>query len=511
MHQIRQITTLILNKHSIRSIVRLTGIARNTVREYKRRVEKCSIGGEQLLALEDEALSAIVYPLDDALISHTERWNDLQKRLPYFTEELRRRGVTRQLLWDEYKSEYPAGYGYTQFCDHLARKKNIAGATLHLNHAPGEQMMVDFAGDTLSYVDHLTGEVFECQVLVCILPYSNYTYVEPLRSQKQEDFIAGLSNALYYMGGAPQSIKCDNLKSAVIKANRYEPVFTEALQYFANYYNLTAMATRVRKPKDKASVENAVGVAYKRIYAPLRNEAFGSLEELSRAVRIQLDKHNAHFFKARDYSRKMRFEAEEKTLLKSLPDQRYVIRHVTKSKVQKNYHVIVGEDYHQYSVPYTLIGKTLKLVYTTDEVEVYHEQKRVALHRRNYKKYGYTTLVAHMPDNHVHVVKAKGWDEQYFLSQALLTGISTHAFISRILSSRSFPEQTYNSCLGILRLGKQYGADRLEAACLRALEAPVSNYGIISNILKHGLDKAVEPPQQSIPFHDNIRGEPVYQ
>lgn len=511
MHQIRQITELIVKQYSIHSIVRLTGIARNTVREYKRRVDQCSIEGEQLLALDDEALSAIVYRQQPASISNKERWDDLQKRLPYFTEELRRRGVTRQLLWDEYKNEYPAGYGYTQFCDHLSKKINIGSATMHLSHTPGEQMMVDFAGDTLSYADHSTGEVHQCQVLVCVLPYSNYTYVEPLRSQKQEDFIGGLSNALYYMGGVPQSIKCDNLRSAVTKANRYEPVFTEAMQYFASHYNLTAMAARVRKPKDKASVENAVGVAYKRIYAPLRNEIFGSLEELNRAVRIQLDKHNAHFFKARDYSRKMLFEAEEKNLLKSLPDRRYITGHATKAKVQKNYHVILGEDYHQYSVPYTLIGKTLKLVYTRDEVEIYHEQKRVALHRRSYKRYGYTTLTAHMPDNHVHMVKAKGWDEQYFLSQASAIGISTHGFISRLLSSRSFPEQTYNSCLGIFRLGKQYGVSRLEAACERALQAPVTNYGIISNILKHGLDKAVQPPQQTIPFHDNIRGETTYQ
>jgi len=509
MHQIRQITELLLKQYSIHAIVRLTGIARNTVREYKRRVAQCSLSPEQLLALEDDAFSAIIYDKDPSQ-TDTIRAKDMQERLPYFIEELRRRGVTRQLLWDEYKHEYPDGYSYTQFCEHLSKEFKIKGAVMHFQHTPAEKMMVDFAGDTLSYVERTTGEVIDCQVLVCVLPFSNYTYVEVLRSQKQEDFIQGLSNALKYIGGVPQCIKVDNLRTAVTKANRYEPKFTEAMEYFVSYYNLTAMAARVLKPRDKASVENAVGVAYKRIYAPLRNDIFYSLNELNHAVRKQLEKHNTFFFKGKDYSRKMVFEAEEKSLLKSLPDKLYILRHTTRAKVQRNYHVILGEDFHQYSVPYTLIGKELKLIYTTETVEIYYEQKRVALHTRNFKRYGYTTETGHMPANHAHMVKTKGWDADYFLSQALLIGINTHQFFTRILSSKIFPEQTYNSCLGILRLGKQYGIIRLEAACARACNAPSANYGIIKNILKHGLDKVTDQQQGQIPFHDNIRGDTTY-
>ena len=191
---------------------------------------------------------------------------------------------------------------------------------MHFTHAPAEQMMVDFAGGTMQYVDRSTGEIHECQVLVCVLPYSNYTYVEALRSQKQEEFISGLSNALYYLEGSPQSIKSDNLRTAVTKSNRYEPTFTEEMEFFGTYYGLTVMAARVRKPRDKASVESAVNIAYKRIYAPLRDEIFFSLKELNHAIRIQLEKHHDKNFQRKDFSRKMIFDKKKNTFLKNYPN-----------------------------------------------------------------------------------------------------------------------------------------------------------------------------------------------
>lgn len=510
MHQIRQIAELLSKQYSIRSIAKLTSVARNTVREYQQRLVRCGLSCDQLLALDDDAFGRMVYCDNRLGGDEVSRSADLENRMPDLLLELRRKGVTRLLLWDEYKSDYPSGYGYTQFCDHIARHLRIHGAVMQLHHEPGEQLLVDFAGDKLKYVDTSTGEVIECEILVCTLPFSQYTYVEAMASQKQEYFIKGLSNALYFLGGVPQSIKTDNLKSAVTKANRYEPTFTEAMEHFGKYYNTTVMAARVRKPRDKASVENAVTNTYRRIYAPLRNTVFESLEALNQGVAAQLEKHNSHLFQRKDYSRKKMFETEEKHLLRSLPGTPFQIRHVTQSKVQKNYHVILGEDHHQYSVPYTLIGKTLKLIYTADHVEIYFEQKRVALHVRNYRKHGYTSLLEHMPLNHAHMVKARGWDADYFLAQAKLIGTATHDYIARILASKSFPEQTYNSCLGILRLGKQYGNVRLEAACTRALAAPVANYGILSNILKNGLDKITGPEQMQIPLHDNLRGHNTY-
>lgn len=506
MHQLKQIVDLLNKNYGIRSIVRMSGVSRNTVREYKLCMEQSKLSLEQLSLLDEQALHDLLIrkKADHAL--QCERRIDFNKRIAHFSKELRRTGVTRLLLWDEYRQSYCDGYSYSQFCDHLSKAEKIKNAVMHFTHEPGRQMMVDFAGDTLSYVDRSTGEIHACQVLVCILPFSNYTYVEALRSQKQEDFISGCSNAFYFINGATQSIKCDNLRSAVIRASRYEPIFTEAMELFAEYYGITAMAARVCKPRDKASVEGAVSVAYKRIYAPIRDQLFYSLTELNYAIRIQLEKHNAMNFQGRDFSRKNLFEKEEKQFLKALPEQPYTIRHAVRAKVQKNYHVILGEDRHQYSVPYQLIGKTLKVIYTNDLVEIYHDYKRVALHSRSYKKGGYTTLASHMPANHVHMYERKGWNTDTFMNQAEVIGPATNAFIARVLSSKSFLEQSFNSCLGIFRLGKHFGNDRLEAACLRAADSPQANFGIIQNILKHNLDKKQEAILPAIPLHENIRG-----
>ena len=509
MHQIRRILELAIESYSIRRIAELTAVSRRTIGEYLALVAKTAIPLPELLACDDETLSAIVYQ-KSALPVRDSRWQYLEASIPDLLLELKRTGVTRKLLWQEYKNDTPDGYGYTQFCEHLARHICIKDAVMHFDHQPGDQLQVDFAGDKLNYVDTSTGEIIACEVLVCTLPFSQYAYVEAITSQKQEHFIKGLSNALYFLGGVPKSIKTDNMRTAVVAANRYEPKFTEAMDYFGNYYGTTVLAARVRKPRDKPSVENTVVNTYRRMYAPLRNIVFTSLEELNHALRLQLEKFNASPFQKKEHSRKLLFEMYEKQTLKPLPDQLYEIRRTTQGKVQKNYHVILGEDWHQYSVPYTLIGKELKLIYTTDYVEIYHDQKRVALHKRNYIRNGYSTLTDHMPANHVHMAQAKGWDAPYFLTKAKRIGINTHDYMQRMLSSKAFTEQTYNACLGIFRLGTQYGADRLEAACSRALHATHANYRTIYNILMHGLDKINEPEQIQIPLHENIRGNDTY-
>lgn len=511
MHQIKQIVEFFSKDYGVRTIVRLTGISRNTVRDYKHRIKESKLSLSELLALDEESLAAIMKRKLLKEESSSGRRETFEARLDYFFSELGRKGVTRQLLWDEYRSENPDGYSYSQFCEHLSKERRVKDAVMHFTHHPAEQMMVDFAGTPLHYVDRSTGEIIKCEVLVCVLPYSNYSYVEALRSQKQEEFISGLSNALYYIAGVPQSIKCDNLRTAVTKASRYEPTFTEAVNFFGAYYGTTVMAARVRKPRDKASVESAVSIAYKRIYAPLRNQTFYSLAELNHAIRQQLEKHHALAFQRKTFSRKAIFESEEKILLKPLPENPYVIKHTALAKVQKNYHVILGEDFHQYSVPYRFIGETVKLIYTKDHLEVYHDHKRVAFHSRNYKRHGYTTLQSHMPENHKHMAERKGWNADTFINRAAFIGPATKAFVERILTSKVFPEQTYNSCLGLFRLGKQYGNDRLEAACKRAGESPHANFGVIHNILKNNLDKNSQPEIAFIPDHENIRGSTNYQ
>lgn len=515
MHQIKRIIELQLQGRSIRQTVRLTGLSRNTVRDYLRRLSSFGMSWQELLSLDEESIGALVYvdPSEKSIVGRSidNRLGDLKNHLESYALELKKRGVTKQLLWGEYRKVYPDGYGYTQFCAYLNQHLRIDEAVMHFTHQPGESSQIDFAGKKLSYVDRNTGEVIECESLVCVLPFSHYMYVEAIASQKQEHFIPALGRFKYFIGGVTACIKMDNMRTAVQRSNRYEPVFTEAMEYFAAHYGTTAITARVGKPRDKGSVEKAVDLAYKHIYAPLRNHTFHSLEELNVAIRKQLDLFNNRPFKNKPGSRKELFEQHEKPLLKMLPPSIYEIKHTTDSKVQRNYHIIVGEDRHQYSVPYTLIGKRLKIIYTSDTVEIYDDLRRVAIHKRSYQKNGYTTNVEHRPINHQKIAEQRAWDDEYFLRNASYIGQSVQELVKRILTSKGFYEQTYNSCLGILRLGKQYGSDRLEAACKRALGASRVNYGIVDNILKNNLDKLTESSSDAIPNHPQIRGPKSYQ
>lgn len=515
MHQIRRIIELKQQGRGIRHTVRLTGLSRNTIRGYLKRISSAGLTLSEAMALDDTALSAIVYEADEkapAGRNVDDRYAALAEKLDNYCSELRKRGVTRQLLWEEYRKEHLNGYGYTQFCEYLNQHIRIDDAVMHFVHRPAETLQIDFAGAKLGYVDRGTGEWISCEVLVCVMPFSHYTYVEALPSQKQEHFIAGLSRCLGFLGGVPWSLKVDNMRTAVLKSNRYEPVFTEAMEHLAQHYGTTALAARVGKPRDKASVEKAVDLSYKHIYAPLRNQIFHSLEELNVAIGKQVELFNVRSFKNKPGSRKQAFEEHEKPLLKPLPTSLYEIKNTTESKVPKNYHVILGEDRHNYSVPYNLIGKRLKIIYTSDTVEVYDNLNRVALHKRNYTRNGYSTKAEHQPPSHRHTAEQRAWDDEYFLRNASYLGQSVQEAVKRILASKVTEVQTYNSCLGVLRLAKSYGADRLDAACHRALSAPRINYGMIKNILENHLDKVNQPQAPvTVPIHNQIRGPKEYQ
>ena len=516
MHQIRTIIEFQQQGRSIRHTVRLTGLSRNTIRDYLRRISSAGLTLLEAIKLDDASLSAIVYAdtveKNSAGRNVDDRYSTLAPKLDDYCSELRKRGVTRQLLWEEYRKEYPNGYGYTQFCEYLNHHTRIDEAVMHFVHRPAESLQIDFAGSKLGYVDRTTGEWITCEVLVCVMPYSHFLYVEALPSQKQEYFIAGLGRCLGFLGGVPWSMKVDNMRTAVLKSNRYEPVFTEAMQYFAEHYGTTVLAARVGKPRDKASVEKAVDLSYKHIYAPLRNQIFHSIDELNAGIRKHVELFNARRFKNKPGSRKQLFEEHERPLLKPLPSSIYEIKNTTESKVPKNYHVILGEDRHHYSVPYTLIGKRLKIIYTADTVEVYDNLSRVAIHKRNYTRNGHSTNPDHQPANHKHIAKQRAWDDEYFLRNASYLGQSVQEAVKRILASKVIEVQTYNSCLGILRLGKTYGSDRLEAACHRALGAPRINYGMIKSILEKNLDRvSVQQHQFDPPIHNQIRGPEQYQ
>lgn len=511
MLQIRRILQLLEESRSKRSISRDMGISRNTVDYYEQRVKVSGLTLAQLLLLKDGELAQFIYNSGTTQAANS-RQTEFNSQLDHYLKELTRTGVTRQLLWQEYILSHPEGYAYTQFCERLNQGKRLRTVVMHLDHQPGEKMEVDFAGKKLSYIDPVGKIKIECPVLICVLPYSGLTYVEALSNATQENVYNSLSRAFRYFQGVTQSVLSDNMRQYVIKSNRYEPAFNDLAEQWSVHYNTTLTATRVVKPRDKATVEKHVHISYLRVFAPLRNIVFGSLDALNIGIMDCLQKHNNTPMQHTKISRRERFVAQEKSSLKPLPASNFIVRYRVKAKVQRNYHVILGEDMHQYSVPYIHVGKEVQIVYDLHEVEVFLDMQRIALHARTCRRNGYSTKEEHMPEKHLRYKETKGWDGDYFLAQAVKVGVNTQSVVARLLAKNQFPAQTYNSCLGIFSLGKKYGNDRLESACKLAMTAPFTTYQIISNILKNNRDKEEIPePTLSFPTHENIRGKEEYQ
>lgn len=515
MQQIRSLIQLLEKGYSLRAISAQIGLSRQPVTFYAARLKNAPYSLEALRQLPDEDLASIVYaPVVEKSLSENLRRQELDVRMPYFLSELKRTGVTRLLLWEEYCKESNDPFRYTQFCILLKQASTITNASMHLVHTPGAMVMADFAGDKMSYVDRSSGEVIFCPVLVAVLPFSKYTFAMALPDASIPQVIKALNACMAYFGGVPLSLKTDNMKQVVTKSCRYEPLFSEALQQWALHYNITLLTTRIAKPKDKGAVENEVKIAYQRIYAPLRDEMFYYIGQLNEAVNKQLALHNEKLFQLKDYSRLQQFNLEEKSLLQSLPPEEFVIRHRVLAKVQKNYHITLGEDYHHYSVPYQFIGKQVSAVYDSDNVEIYCQHKRIALHRRSYKKHDFTTVGDHMPQGHQRYFEQQGWTPAYFLDQAMQIGPFVERYVDQVLKARAYTEQTYNACRGILRLHKQYGSLRLQTACSRALTGNVFNYRTIHNILSNNLDQlkdGYQPDLFKLPDHNNLRGKDSYQ
>ncbi len=509
MKIVRKLMLLLQRGLSERQIARELRISRPSVNRFKERLAASGMPLDELLGVEDAILSGIVQPKTEKTIVEDERTDFIALRKDYYKVELRRTGVTRMLLWQEYTKDNPAGYGYSKFCELLAELMLPDQASYHMNaYEPAAMMMVDFAGDKISYIDRFTGELVECSVFVSVLPYSGYSYAIALANERTPSVIKALNASLAYFGGAPRSLKCDNMRTAVIKGSKYEPVFTEVFEQWALHNSIALFAARPRKPKDKALVEKEVLLTYQRLYAPLRDREFFSLEQINTAFEEQLKIHHQMYFQKKTISRLEQFIELEKEHLQPLPITPFVICHKDLCKLKMNYHIVLKEDDHQYSVPYKYIGKMVAVNYDTDHVEVFYNMQRIAFHKRSYKKTGYTTLIEHMPPNHQKFTEQNGWDADYFLREALKIGVSTQQYIEKLLQSRPVIQQSFDGCKGILRLVSRYSPERLEAACKRALPGSRCGYNTIENILKNNLDKLSidEPDLFHIPSHDNTRG-----
>ena len=513
MLQVRRILQLLSDGQSKREVSRQIGASRNTIDSYETRFNLSGKSYDELRQLSDTDLAAVVYPQKTVKEPDSKR-KHIDEHLDYFSNELKRTGVTRELLWDEYRQTVSESYSYSRFCDILSRyrcKKNLA---YHNTYTPGELTEFDFAGKKMSYVDRSTGEIVECPVLVFTLPYSSFSYIEPLSSSRLEHLVPAMNRAVEYFGGTTKVTLTDNMKQIVSQTNRYEPSFTLLAEQWSVHYNTALKAARPAKPKDKPSVEKSVHLSYQRIYARMRNETFYSLEELRARVRELLEEFNDRDMFKQGVSRREKFTSEEKHLLRELPGEPFVLKSLTKAKVKPNYHVILGEDWHQYSVPHQYVGQKVTIVYDEQVVEVFIDNmKRIAVHIRDCRRNGYTTLPEHMPESHLKYKEQKGWNEDDFIYKAERIGEQTRIAINKLLGAKAFIEQTYDGCLGVLRLADKYGNDRLEAACKRANTGSRINYKILHNILKNNLDKIqIEENELTlfIPEHENIRGAEAY-
>lgn len=512
MLQIRRLLQMLSNGSSIREINREMGIHRRTIRIYIERFRASGHSNETLLRLTDSALSEVVQIKEKEIRFQGNR--ELSEvKLKGYIKELQHPHVTRQLLWEEYRNEEPEGYSYSQFCEYLYRYKKQTEVSLQMDHPPGERCEIDFAGDFLYYYDSVNKTKVSCPVLVCTLPSSGFSYVEPLGSSRLVDLIPALNRSLEYLGGVPMFIVTDNMAQIVSRVSRYEPKFTELAEQWSLHYNTSIKAVRVKKPKDKASVEKAVHLSYQRIYAQMRNETYYSLSALKYRVKELLEAFNDRPMKVYRISRRERFLKDEKSYLRPLPESLYVLKYKTQSRVKKNYHVLLGEDWHQYSVPYQYIGQQTSLVYDSEIVEIFLDNyQRIAVHQRDTSRYGTTTLSEHRPESHRRYLQQRELNEDDFLSWASTIGNSTEEAVVKLLSAKSFIEQTYDACLGLMQLARKYGEQRLEAACKRANQCGRITYTMLKNILENNQDKTPEPNRiiLQIPEHENLRGPKTY-
>lgn len=507
---IREIIRLKQKGLSNSAICNATGKSRPTIVKYLKAIGNCGLSHEELLNRTDSELHHLFLDEDAPDAKEMNKiLIEINNFFDYAIAELGKTGVTRKLLWQEYKEKHPDGLQYSQFCYHLSKRLKSTEGYMPVAHKMGDKAFVDFTGKKFKTVDPVTGEIKEKEGFVVTLSGSQYTYVEACESQKIPDFLRAIENAFHYFGGVPECVVIDNLKSGVKKACKYEPEINEQLVQLALHYNTVIMPTRPRKPKDKSLAEGAVKIAYQRIFARLRNETYYNTQQLNLGIKQCLIKYNQACFQKAPFSREDLFLNHEKKVLKPLPAKRFELKEYKEATVQKNCHISLTQDKCYYSVPYQYVGKKVKVAFTPDDVEIYYQHQRIAFHKRSRSPYKYVTEKEHMRSSHLHVRQI---DPDQLLRRAAVIGPDVPQYLKGVMNANSYIEQGYKSCQGILGFVGKVGRERLNNACKRAIEYGVYNYPTIKNILNRGLDKDISEQDSSlqIPFHENIRGKNYY-
>ena len=489
---------------SDRQIARSLGLSRPTVAAYVQRAQGAGLSWPLPDGLDAATLEQRLFPSSPAPGPFTPQAPDWAT----VHHELKRKGVTLFLLWQEYKATTPEGFQYSWFCQAYRTWTSKLNLVMRQSHRAGEKLFVDYAGQGIPVVNGQTGEVHEAMLFIAVLGASNYTYVEATWTQSLPDWIGSHVRTFAALGGVPDIVVPDNLKAAVTRAHRYEPELNRTYADLAHHYGVAVIPARAAKPRDKAKVEVGVQVVERWIVARLRHHTFFALAEVNAAIGTLLPTLNARPFKKLPGSRQSLFATLDRPALKPLPAQPYEYAEWKRARVNIDYHVEV--DGHYYSVPYALVKQQLEVRVSAQVVELFHKGTRVASHLRSRLKGRHSTGATHMPTAHRHYAE---WTPQRLVRWAASSGAATAQVVETILASRPHPQQGFRSCLGIMRLGKSYGPERLDAACRRALTIGACSYKSIESILKNGLDRTplpATPPAPTAPSHANIRGPEYY-
>ncbi|MBQ2196385.1 MAG: IS21 family transposase [Prevotella sp.] len=496
----------------IRSLCPMFGLSRNTVRQYVRKFCESGITLEQLQSMSEHHLQEMFCESKKRERKPSPRQVQLEALLPDYAARLKHKGVTVRSLYEEYKREHPDGYQHSAFGVQLQRYTFSSRAVGHVEHYAGDQMYIDYAGDKLEIVDELTGEVRKVEVFVAILPCSHYTYSEASFSQSTEDLIRSCENAIRFFGGAPMAIVPDNLKAAVIRSDRHEPVINTFFAAFADHYQCAVCPARVRHPKDKALVENAVKLMYRSVYLDVEGLVFHDIDSLNAAIRVSLERFNGRRLTGREESRRELFLRAEADFLNPLPAVRFQQRERKTATVMKNSYVTLFR--HHYSMPKEYIGKRVEIVYDADTLDIYHGMDLVTSHQRDDTPYGYTQKEAHhLPGRHGSYEE----DLREIYQRASEIDNALLSYLKEVTAERRYLAVAFRSCRGIMSLEEKFGLDRLVAACMCASQLKVYGYQDVLGILNRGDDadflgegkddtSVNNPPVQ----HENIRGRDYY-
>lgn len=483
------------NGLSQREIAGATGCSVGTVCNVLSNAKASGIGYPSEVSSKE--LGSLLYPPRATVMGKPKPEPDLG----YLHREMQKKGMTLTLLWEEYKTAYPDGLMFTQFCQRYREFRKQNDVYLRKIYKAGERMLVDWAGMTMHYIDS-KGDKKEVYLFVADLPASSYLYVAPFRDMGEKSWIDGHIQAFEYYGGAPRIIVPDNTKTAVTKARYYDPELNQSYREMATHYGSAVIPARSRKPKDKAPVETSVQIAERRIIAKLRNREFFSYEELCLAVRAELEIVNTKPFQKLNTNRRALFLEIEQKELQDLPRGKYEYAEWKQAKVAFDYHV--QHDSHYYSIPYHYAGRQVRIRATARMIEVFCDGERIAAHVRSYDKYQrYVTQTQHMPEKHRVVME---WSPERFISWAKTIGEHAEQYIRQLLEQRDNPEQAYKTCAGILRLAKNVSTKQMESACEKAMKQRVYTYKYFEILLKNMNVKAQARPIS----HNNVRGGGYY-